>query len=363
MTHLLETLRDDVLSRFRLAGTLLEVVPHERGHIHDTFVSTWRAPAGNVRFLHQRMNRVVFPDLDVLMRNVERVTSHLTRKAGAVGLSTLELIPTVEETSFVDVESGAWRTYRFIENTESFDRCLSSDQAFEAARAFGRFQRDLADLDAATLEETIPRFFSPTHRFEQLKDAIERDVESRVATAGPEIEFARDRADEIPRMESHVDAGRIPIRVVHGDTKLNNVLFDAATGRAVCVVDLDTCMPAWSLYDFGDLVRFTAAKCAEDEPDVELAGVDVALYRAIVEGYLESAAAFLTPLEVELMPFAARIVTLTIGLRFLADHLAGDVYFKTSRENQNLERARVQFRMVADMEARERELAVDSLKS
>lgn len=343
---------DDVLTRFRIDGVRLDVTPHRRGHIHDTYVSTWRIAGRDVRFLHQRINDHVFRDVPALMRNVERVTSHLESiRADESGMKTLRLVPGRDGASFVRTDSGAWRTYHYIERTETYDRCRDEAQAFEAARAFGRFQRDLQDLDPTSLGETIPRFFDAGHRLVQLEDAARADAASRVAGAVRELDFARARAGETELLETHLRSGGFPGRVVHGDTKLNNVLFDAETGRAVCVVDLDTCMPAWALYDFGDLVRFTAATSSEDEPNLDRAGVDLSLYRALVAGYLAGTGSFLTPLERESMPFAARLVTLTIGLRFLADHLAGDVYFKVTRPDQNLDRARVQFRMVERMEA------------
>ncbi len=341
----------DVLSRFRIAGTCRDVAPHRRGHIHDTFVSTWTTGDGEARYLHQRINERVFADVPALMRNVERVTRHLAGdEAPETGLRSLRLVPASDGGAFVRAPSGAWRTYHFIDRTTSVDRPRDEAQAYEAARAFGRFQRRLSDLDPDALDETIPRFFDAEHRLRQLEAAAAADVAGRVGDAARELRFVRERADLASIVEDHLRAGRLPRRVVHGDTKLNNVLFDADSGRAVCVVDLDTCMPAWAPYDFGDLVRFTAATCAEDETDLDRAGVDLALYRAIAEGYVEGTGAFLTPLEHELLPVAARLVTFTIGVRFLADHLAGDAYFKVERPGQNLDRARVQLRMVLRME-------------
>lgn len=343
-----------VARRFEISGDLLEIVPFRRGHIHDTFVSTWKQPHGVRRFLHQHMNDRVFRDIPRLMRNIEHVTSHLVerleREQSVSGFHPLSLVRTREGAGYVSDESGPWRTYDFIERTDSFDQCTGPKQARETARAFGRFQAWLADMDLGELQETIPRFFSSPHRFAQFQDARQRDPHDRVAQARAEIEFALERESAVSVMEDGLACGRFPLRIVHGDTKLNNVLFDVDSGKAVSIVDLDTCMPGWSLYDFGDLVRFTAATCREDEPDVSRAGVDAELYRALQQGYLEEAGSFLTAEEIELMPFSARLVTLTVGLRFLADFLEGDVYFKVDRPAHNLDRAKVQFRMVEELE-------------
>lgn len=337
-------------------GDFVGVAPFERGHIHDTFVSRWRHEGGETRYLHQRMNREVFRDVAGLMRNVELVTGHLAAAGQADGFRPLELIRARDGASWVESAGECWRTFRFIEGTVSCDVCRDTDMAYDAARAFGRFQRRLGGLDTASLTETIPQFFSAPHRLAQLQKAISADVAGRCDHATAQIDFVSDRVGTVPVMEDLVEAGDIPVRVVHGDTKLNNVLFDVETGAAVSVVDLDTCMPGWSLYDFGDLVRFTAATSVEDEPDASRAGTDLALYQALARGYLDATSDMLSPRERALMPFAAQLVTLTIGMRFLADYLNGDVYFKTTREHHNLERARVQLAMVEFMEQNEREM-------
>ncbi|MEE2941083.1 MAG: phosphotransferase, partial [Planctomycetota bacterium] len=214
------------------------------------------------------------------------------------------------------------------------------------------FQVRLAGLDAKELRTTIPDFFDSEARLRQLDVAAAADANGRRDSVEAELAFVGERRATCSVMEEALRSGRMPARVVHGDTKLNNVLFDRASGEPRCVVDLDTCMPGYSLYDFGDLVRFTAATCDEDERDLDLARIDGDTFRALEAGYLEHAAAFLTPFERDHMAFSARLVTLTIGMRFLADHLAGDRYFKISRSGQNLDRARVQFALVADMERR-----------
>jgi Ser/Thr protein kinase RdoA (MazF antagonist) len=339
---------------FAIEGSLTGIEPLHRGHIHDTFVSSWSTASGPRQYLHQRINDNVFRDVDGLMHNVARITRHLadTSSTAASDLVALELVTTRAGAPYLRWHDGPWRTYHYIANTLSHDRPDDPSMAFEAARAFGDFLARLESLPAHELCETIPRFFSSPYRLEQLDAARARDVAGRVASAAAELAFVDARRQLVPIMEEGLSSGRIPPRIVHGDTKLNNVLFDRDTGRPRCIVDLDTCMPGYALYDFGDLVRFTAATAAEDERDLTRVDVDLELYRALCDGYLTGAGSTLTPEERELMPTAARLVTLTIGMRFLADYLAGDVYFKTDCDDHNLARARVQLGLVRAMEER-----------
>lgn len=358
------------VQQFAIDGVLRSVLPLRRGHIHDTFVSTWQIGNGERRYLHQRVNGQVFQDIPAVMHNIDTVSQHLRRKMAAAGAQAgaqagtldgfvvLNLVPTREQRSYLVCDSGPWRTYPFIENTTTSDQCSGPEQAFEAARAFGWFQRQLADLDTSCLRETLPRFFSTPHRLQQFEDALAEDPRNRAVDCAAEVRFAQARREQAFVIERLLQRGELSLRTVHGDTKLNNVLFCSSTGRARCIVDLDTCMPGYALYDFGDLVRFTAATSAEDERDLDKVGTDLTLYHALVRGFLAGTDGSLSQKEVELMPFAARLVTYTIGLRFLADHLAGDVYFKVHRPGQNLDRARVQLRMVDFMERHAAAMAV-----
>lgn len=344
----------DVVGGFGIDGELTAIEVLRRGHIHDTFISSWEVESGDRRYLHQRINGEVFRDIPGLMHNIESVTRHLRAKGGGEQeLQTLELVHARDGAAYVESESGAWRTYHFIEGAASRDLCDGPEQASAVAHAFGWFHASLSDLDPKGLCETIPRFFSSTYRLEQLASAIGADCSGRASSCGPEIEFAMQRSEMARLVDEHLVAGRWPERVIHGDTKLNNILFDVVTEKPRCIVDLDTCMPGFALYDFGDLVRFTAATAAEDERDLDKVEMDLELYRALAGGYLETASSFLTPDEIEFMPFSARLVTWTIGVRFLADHLAGDTYFKVVRDGHNLDRARVQFKLVESMERQE----------
>ena len=353
---------EDAIQKFRIDADLQDVSVLQRGHIHDTYVSSWRMDGAVRQFIHQRMNNQVFPDLELLMRNIQRISEHMLAKldrASSDGFEPLQLVPTRDAHPFARTESGSWRTFVFIMDSTSFDRCQSEDQAFEAARAVGWFQSQLRDLPASELGETLEHFFSTPHRYAQFGASLKQAGDERLNSAADAITFAHDRRGMASVIDDMLLSGEMPARIVHGDTKLNNILFDTNTGRAKGIVDLDTCMAGYSLYDFGDQVRFTAATSAEDETDLDKVGTNLAIYRALVAGYLTHARGFLTQREIEMMPFAARLVTLTIGLRFLTDYLSGDRYFHTDRENQNLDRAKVQFRMVECMEQNEALMRVE----
>ena len=362
MSALTPLSRDELeaaIRKFRLEGELEGLEPLRRGHIHDTFVSTWRLTesGGAVRrFLHQRMNDAVFEDIPALMHNVAVVTRHL--KDAPVGtaddatkhLTSLRLVRATDGGDYAIAAGTPWRTYDFVEGTLSYDHPKDASMAFAAASAFGDFQVKLSSLDPAQLRVTIANFFNSEARLSQLEDACRRDPAGRLASVPTELEAIHQRRDQASVMERALRDKVMPARVVHGDTKLNNVLFDAEKDVPRCIVDLDTCMPGYSLFDFGDLVRFTAATADEDECDLSQVSVDMEIYGALREGYLRHASHFLNSFEREHMAFSARLVSLTLAMRFLADHILGDVYFKTARPDHNLHRARVQLRLVEEME-------------
>lgn len=355
MTHAPETglPLEEAARLFAIDGDFVAAEELRRGHIHSTYVSTWRQDGEDRRFLHQRLNGDVFRDIPALMHNVGVVTRHLAAHGAPGAMEALELVPARGTgADYAEAADAPWRTYRFIEGAVSHDHPKDPEMAFRAASAFGDFQVRLSGLDAGTLRTTIPDFFNSEVRLAQLEAAAADDPLGRLASVASEMAFVAERRSWCAVMEDALRASRMPARVVHGDTKLNNVLFDAVSGQPRCVVDLDTCMPGYSLYDFGDLVRFTAATCDEDERDLDRAEMDLEIYGALEAGYLDHAAPFLTLFERDHMGFSARLVTMTIGMRFLADHIAGDHYFKIEREGHNLDRARVQFALVRDMERR-----------
>ncbi|MBN1670541.1 MAG: aminoglycoside phosphotransferase family protein [Kiritimatiellae bacterium] len=346
----------EIVKHFPLAGTFAGAAPYGSGHINDTFRSRFRLGARTVYTIQQRINHNVFKNPPELMDNILRVTEHIRGKlAAAPGADpdreTLTVIRAADGKPYHrDAAGNTWRTYIFIDGARTYDVCTGPAQAREAAKAFGKFQQMLVDLPGPRLRDTIPYFHHTPRRFAALEAAIARDSHNRCAAAKAQIEFAMARKHETTLVTDLLESGAIPERITHNDTKLNNVMLDDADGRGVCVIDLDTVMPGSALYDFGDLVRTTTRTCKEDEPDPAKVLFDIAMFEALAQGYLETAGAFLAPKERDLLTFAGRLITFTIGIRFLTDYLAGDVYFKTHRPGQNLDRTNVQFRMIAQME-------------
>lgn len=337
-----------ILSQFSID---LPAKPFGNGHINSTF-----AVGEPPRYVLQRINTAVFTDPEGLMENVTAVTSHLRRKIAAAGgnpdRETLTYLKTADGKNFYRDETGnCWRVYRFIGDAHVFEAATPALFA-DSARAFGNFQKMLADFPADTLHETIPQFHDTTARLEQLRAAIAENKSGRADDVGAEIEFAFARAGEADTIVAALQKGEIPLRVTHNDTKLNNVLFDDHTEKTLCVIDLDTVMPGSLLYDYGDALRFGASSAAEDETDLSRVQFDLDLFRAYTEAYLESLAGSITEREIALLPMGAKLITLECGMRFLADHINGDVYFRIHREGQNLDRARTQFKLVADMESK-----------
>jgi len=342
-----------VARQFQILGGFIEAKPYGSGHINDTYCARFDQAGTPVRYILQRINQNVFKDPPALMDNVRRVTSHLAGKLAGepdASRSVLTLVPARDGAWWVrDGEGSYWRTYLFVEQARTWDTVQSPDQAFQAARAFGRFQGLLADLPAPRLHDTIPDFHHTPRRFEQFEAALAADVRQRAASAAGEIEFALQRK---PIVGTLVNAG-LPERVTHNDTKLNNVMLDDATGAGICVIDLDTVMPGLALYDFGDMVRTATCTVKEDVRDLDQVQMQFPLFEAILRGYLSSAADFLTAAERKYLAFAGKLITFEIGIRFLTDYLAGDVYFKTHREGHNLDRCRMQFRLAASIERQE----------
>ena len=308
------------------------------------------------RYLLQRVNEQVFRDPPGVMENIERITAHLAEKIRLAGgdpeRETLTLVPTHEGASFCqDSKGGYWRAYLFIEGARAYEIAPDLRHVRSAARAFGDFQRLLADFPAGTLHEAIPDFHNTPKRFATFVETVAADPVNRAAGVRPEIRFLEDRSAETAVLADLLTQSRLPLRVTHNDTKVSNVLFDDATGEALCVIDFDTVMPGTTLYDFGDAVRAGAALAAEDEPDATKAGLSLEAFEALTRGYLEAARSFLTADEIEYLPFAGLVITLEQAIRFLNDYLKGDVYYPVHHERHNLDRARTQIRMIEDMEA------------
>ena len=328
------------------------VDPYGNGHINDTYI-VYSTP----KYILQRINTEIFKKPDEVMSNILGVTEFLREKIIAAGgnpdRETLTVIKTKDGEAFFKTEEGdCFRMYRFIENSVGYDKVENPTQFYNAAKAFGKFQKLLSDYPADKLYDTIPRFHDTEKRFADFEEAVANDVAGRKASVMPEIEFALARKADASVVLDAIRAGSVPLRVTHNDTKLNNVLLDATTGEGVCVIDLDTVMPGSLLYDFGDALRFGASSGAEDETDLDKIYFDLELFEAFTKGFLEEAGDDLTPAEIELLPFSAKLLTYECGMRFLGDYLNGDTYFKIHREHHNLDRARTQFKLVADMETK-----------
>ncbi len=345
-----------ICQAFAVEGEYISGSPYGSGHINDTYAVVFQQPAGARRYILQRVNHMVFKQPDLVMENIERVTQYLaallkSENSDDVERRTLTLIPTINGESYhVDDAANTWRMYIFIEGAKTYDELETTNQAFEAAKAFGTFMKQLAHLPGEPLKETIPGFHNTRSRFDALQKAIEADCCGRAESAANEIAFARNREGMVDCLLNLASDGKIPIVTTHNDTKLNNVMLDDTTGEGICVIDLDTVMPGLSLYDFGDMVRTAMRPCPEDETDLTKVAGRIDMFEAITRGYLSTAGDVLCESEIANLAFSARLITFEIGLRFLTDYLQGDVYFKTHRDGQNLDRTRVQFKMVQSME-------------
>ncbi|MBO5898655.1 MAG: aminoglycoside phosphotransferase family protein [Clostridia bacterium] len=350
----------EVLTHFSEVGKATGVEPFGNGHINTTYLVTTET---GCRLVLQRINTNIFPEVAALMENVAAVTAHIRAKTQRDGKDaarcTLHTRKTDDGALFCRMpDGGCWRVYDYVVDTVSHDK-VDSPAAFEACgEAFGYFQQQLADFPAAQLHTVIPNFHNTPLRYETFLRSVERDAAGRASTVQREIEFLCERAEFMQTLERAHAEGRLPLRVTHNDTKLNNILFDAASGLPVCVIDLDTVMPGYSVNDFGDSIRFGANTAAEDERDLSRVSLDLNLYHHYARGFLRGFGDALTPEERALLPIGARMMTLECGMRFLTDHLDGDVYFRIHREGHNLDRARCQLALLADMERKVDEMRV-----
>ncbi|MBI3550690.1 MAG: aminoglycoside phosphotransferase family protein [Elusimicrobia bacterium] len=345
---------------FQISGEFESARLHGDGHINDTFLAAYRSGPRTSRFILQRINHHVFRDPSAVMDNIVRVLEHLRGKLGSTpdaARRVLSLVPT-RTGGYLhrDGEGNYWRAYVAIDGARTLAIVEDPGQARESGRAFGRFQTLLADLPAPRLKDTIPDFHNTPKRFCAFEASVAADAENRGAQAKREIDFALSRKAVSRVLQDAHASGGMPERIVHNDTKFNNVLIDASTNEALCVIDLDTVMPGLALHDFGDMVRTATSPTAEDERDLSKVTVRLPVFQALVEGYVSEAGAFLTTVERRHLAFSGKLIAFELGLRFLTDFLEGDAYFKVHREGHNLDRARSQFRLVAEIEAREDEM-------
>lgn len=347
---------DEVAAQFQTEGKAVEKMPYGNGHINDTFLVVCETAEGKKkRYILQKMNHSIFKAPEQLMENVVNVTDYLRKvivsQGGDPERETLNVVKTGNGSSYyVDQKGDYWRMFLFVEGTVCLEMVESEKDFYDSGVAFGNFQKMLADYPAKTLHETIPNFHNTPSRFKDFQKAVQEDKMGRAVLAKEEIAFALERESDTRVLTDLLHTGGLPLRVTHNDTKLNNILFDADTKKAICIIDLDTVMPGLSHYDFGDSIRFGASTGAEDEKDLSKVELDLTLFEAFTKGYLEGCGGSLTEKEIEMLPMGAKLMTYECGIRFLADFLEGDVYFKIHRDGHNLDRARTQFKLVKDME-------------
>lgn len=335
----------EAIYHFPTEGRPVECEQIKCGHINETYLISTDTGA---RYVLQWVNQFVFPNVDAIMGNMSAIGAYLRRQNEP--MSMISYIDTLDGKSYYDDgEGGCWRIYKFVGNSICLQRADSAADFYESARAFGHFQYTLRGFPAETLQETIADFHNTPVRYEQLRAALAADPLGRAAGVRTETEFFLSREKNGGRLQHMRERGELPVRVTHNDTKINNVLLDADSRRALCVIDLDTVMPGLSAYDFGDAIRFGASTAAEDERELERVRLDMELYRAFTRGFAEACPS-LTRREREALPMGAYIMTLECGMRFLTDYINGDVYFSVDREGHNLDRARTQIKLVSEME-------------
>jgi Ser/Thr protein kinase RdoA (MazF antagonist) len=344
-----------VLPEFQFEGKYRSVEELHSGNINFTYHLIYQADEGERHYTLQYINSYVFKEPAKVMHNIERVTGHLRDRLIAERMDpkrhVLELIPSRSgETLFRDAEGGFWRAYHFIENATAYDQVREVRQFFEAGRGFGMFQRRLFDFPAEELYETIPGFHHTTKRFYAFVQSVAEDKAGRVAELEDEIEFFFERRRMMGQIVKLLAEGKLPVRVTHNDTKVNNVMIDDVTGEAICVIDLDTVMPGSSLYDYGDAIRFGASTAAEDEPDTSKIALDMEKFEQFTRGFFQETKGFLTKDEPLLMPLGAKVMACELAMRFLKDYIDGDLYFKVKSPEHNLVRARAQMKLLTDIE-------------
>ena len=341
-----------ILDNFTLDAEPIICERFGHGHINETYIVV--TDTGN-RYILQKINNHVFPDVEGLMENIVGVTEHLRKKTDDPN-GVLTLVFTNDGKSYyTNSDATYWRIYEFVKDSLSLQTATPAD-FYQSAVAFGNFQQLLGDFPADKLHETIVNFHNTPDRYRKFREVLAADPCGRAKEVQAEIEFALAREEEAASLVNQLKEGKLPLRVTHNDTKLNNVMLDAKTRKPVCVIDLDTVMPGLSLYDFGDSIRFGAATAAEDEKDLSKMEMSLELFRTYTRGFL-SACPGLTDQERAMMPMGAKLMTLECGVRFLTDYIDGDHYFAVHREGQNLDRCRTQFKLVADMESKWAEMA------
>ncbi len=348
-----------LISHFSIPGTFIRTERFGSGLINDTYLCEFNDSGTQRKYILQRINTSVFKHPEQVMHNVEAVATHMAKRLRAEGIAdpsamTPALVSTRSGQSFLrDDKDAYWRMFHFIESGRVYDIVTDAKHAYEVGRGLGRFQSLVSDLPPDALYDTLPGFHHTPIYLKEYNNAVNADAVARVPGAGTEIEFANERRAMASALTDLMDAGEIPVRVVHNDPKVNNVLIHSVTREAVCMLDLDTVKPGIVHFDFGDCVRSAANPAGEDAKDLASVAIDMALFEAVAGGYLREAGVFLTKKELATLPLSVKVITFELGLRFLADYLRGDTYFKIRYPTHNLHRARVQFRLLTSIESAE----------
>ena len=350
-----------IASQFGITDPVVAWEEVHSGNINRTYLVAIRTEVGDRQYIFQRINTYVFKKPGEVMANIMKVTEHIKEKllstTGSYDRRVLSFLKTNSGKPYYYTSNHHfWRVYEYVDNAVAYDQVQQPEQFYEAGYSFGEFQAWLSDFPAETLHEIIPHFHDTPVRFQDLRDAVEKDADGRRSSVEEEIRFLLDRESECGVLMEALTDGRLPWRVTHNDTKINNILFDKDSQEAICVIDLDTVMPGTSLFDFGDAVRYGASTAVEDERDLSKVSLSTELYEQFTRGFLKGAGGLLHENEEELLLPSVKVMTLELAARFLADYLNGDLYFKTCSEDHNLVRARTQIRLVQDMEAKWDEL-------
>ena len=343
---------DDVAKRFGICGKLTDINALTNGNINRTFLVEAESEFGPEKYVFQRLNTFVFKNPKYIMSNIDAITTFISDKIEKEGLnkdSVMHFLKTEEKDNFIDGENGFWRAYHYVPDSLTINQTDDPDKMRSAGKAFGNFQMMLSDFDASKLYETIPNFHNTRARVENFLKNVELDECSRVKEVEYEIEQIKRLMPLGVKLNEMVDAGELPLRVTHNDTKINNVLFDINTGEAKTVIDLDTVMPGLVAHDFGDAIRFGANKTIEDDPDLSRVGLDMSKYKAFAEGFISEVCHSLTENEIKTLALGAFTMTYELVVRFLDDYITGDKYFKILYPEHNLVRTRCQLALTLDM--------------
>lgn len=353
----------EVLKAINFDGEVINVKSFGSGIINDTFLVICKSNNGEEKYILQKINNTIFKNIEKLMENYCNICDYLKniikKRGGDPERETITVIPTKDGKKFLkDSKGNYWRAIKFIPNTITYDVIESAEDFYKVGKTFGQFQNMLSEYNAARLYESIPNFHNTKERFKSFLKAIENSKDNRLDKVREEVNFILERKNDTAILVDMYENNKLPLRVTHNDTKISNILMDSITKEGICVIDLDTIMPGLLVYDFGDAIRSGATHALEDENDLSKVYVDLDFFEAFTKGFLETISSSITKKEIEMLPMGVKVITLEQGIRFLTDYLDGDVYYKTSYEEQNLYRARTQLKLVKDIE-----LKWDKLKS